>query len=758
MILADILALLPTEEKSSLAQQLKLADDSQDTLEGYLLDHSFFQHNLQTISRRMRQIFESVCLADGDIELSEIRQHVALTRHDLRLLRERGMVFMLPSLASPKKLVVPLEYFAFPETCLPGKHRLIEALRKYPINALHRIAKFNQLPATEPRARYVIEIYQFLLEKSQLPQKTDSDQHKIINILLKYGGQMSVNRFQKQLFKNERDLLPQQPFTLDNLLAVNQIHHLNPLQKLFLSGILIPIIKPDAETISELSISAELYAKTASQFNKIQQTARAGLEEKMAKATSDVSFKPRETTWLSDIKSLILLIENQQPRATQDNEPFKSDLRRFLPLLSGTEVYVSFLFQFAQWLGIIKIDGGKFRVTPAAVEYIRLEPKKQHLLTKEFIDEKLPELFSENILQYTELSQFVRLNLSQFSHQVIVTADLLELARVTPEFRHLYDDFSKFPIAFQEKLVQLLQIYHWLGFIETDAYYHHFRATSTARYALFGFVEKFATPPPEESLFIIQPNFEIIAVNILDFEIQLQLARISTLVSLDITIRFQLNKALLLNCAQSQMTVADLRDFLTTHSKTSLPQTIDYFLNDLATKEGEVQLTPVAGLLHFNDPHQLEEARILLGDSVETIDGTNILVVKSGVDLDRIEKKIQHKGFFIQSHKQPAIAKTEEADMFKEHLDMLQIPAVNTSGLPFENPATNSTDCRRLLEFAVDRQIDVIMEYRNEGYAATQRHIIPKRINDSVLEGFCFELNMVRTFRLDHIISAELQP
>ncbi|MBN2093263.1 hypothetical protein JW964_26805, partial [candidate division KSB1 bacterium] len=472
-------------------------------------------------------------------------------------------------------------------------------------------------------------------------------------------------------------------------------------------------------------------------------------------ATTDEAPPLSTDSPLENIKKILLLVENLQPRVTQDWLPFKSDYKKMLNIVNQEFEKFIFLFKFAIWSGLLQTRDGRFETSPSCLEYMKLTPAERYLLARNFLrttafDQEDP----ESNLKVIHLS--LMKILKNHKNQIINITKLLNCCSIDPEFRHLFEEYEHYEHAFIKKVTYILQRYYWLGLIEANDELSMIRLSPAGQYALCGALLPPFQPDILEEKFLVQPNLEIIAFFNMPFDILLNLARIALIVHIDLTIQFQLNKSQLVNAVQSAMSIPYLQQFLEQYSKTSLPQTVVYLFKELEDKENEISLIPLSGYLQFKDTEIQAQAKILLKDYIYDLPIGNKLLIKSGVDLRSIEQQLQRKGFFLKSFLENEIQPIKADNRLQTLLEMLEPPAFNQHELNFSNPAATKDEIQKLLFFAIEHQLKVRIEYDNETFSNSIRQVKPNELSENILKGYCYNVEMDRNFRIDRIRRAEL--
>ena len=179
-------------------------------------------------------------------------------------------------------------------------------------------------------------------------------------------------------------------------------------------------------------------------------------------------------------------------------------------------------------------------------------------------------------------------------------------------------------------------------------------------------------------------NNEIVAPFNTQFSILAQLARLTNIRSMDITIHFILNKSSLMQAYYSGISIEEMQDFLQTYSKTSLPQTMVYLLQELGEKEGEVELLPTSGYLRIRDHYLLEEVKVHIRPFILESFGSDRIILRPGLNLYQIEKQLKQKGYFLKSKMEPENSDVLPSSQLSELLDSIEPPTIDPDELDFD--------------------------------------------------------------------------
>ncbi len=283
---------------------------------------------------------------------------------------------------------------------------------------------------------------------------------------------------------------------------------------------------------------------------------------------------------------------------------------------------------------------------------------------------------------------------------------------------------------------------------------------------------------------IVQPNFEVIALpETSDYALFL-LSRFAELKSIDRVRIFMLTRRALLNAMDNGITLAKMIEFLEREAKTEIPQNVLYTLKDWGEQYGRVELR--AGLFLQADPElmavikekeqikrhllkELSDSMVILdpshrGVAAELIKEESLIYIEAddAVTATEVERAIGEYVVRRPSHTLFVI-REEDVDRCHEALKkrgifprnyMLQSKGGGEGGEPHA-PTHNYTMLRKrkrlLIEEAIRGEKMLRMVYLSGGYRETERLVVPYRVDEQYMEGYCHLREEHRVFRLDRI-------
>lgn len=715
-------------------------------------EHIFVQ-NYRALSKRYRQIYDFLYLNSPEISVAELRKKFNLNRNDFKLLEERGLLFVLPGLVAPEKLVIPLEYRFFGEIPLADENSLVTIFRNYQSARLFKTANHYRIQPQSAFAQSAAELFTHVIQNAAIELKTLSPlEHEILQAVMNFGGSIDFDHFTRKFFPQINAFHAKHRPPIDDFLGLNQLGKPTDLQMLFIRCFLVftngsPL---------KVAVPAEIYPILAQPFLEMREQEKQSLISQIHCAPLQTGLQSRVHQVDNDLKKLLLLIENQAPRMTSGGDPFKTDFRRMLELLGAEKKYWLFLIEYARWLGILIGENRHYQTAPDAVNFFHLSAHERCLLAAKFLKESLGAKEETEETRERAIQDFTLKLLKDWRMEAFCTELSYEYARLLPEFRQLFEDFNLYQTAFNKKILFILKRYFWLGLVDATPNFERVQFSTAGQYVFGGWFTRFQQSTAVEDKFFVQPSGEIIADSNIPFESLMQLARLCEIVSMDVAIRFQISQQQIINFVQQGATIQQVFDFFKEKSKTPLPQTLEFLLNDIAQKEGEVELIPVSGYLQFKDKQLVETIKILLHDYILTILQDEFILLKPNVELGYVEKLIKQKGIFIRALSHKMISGKETESRLSALLAVIEPPPFNSDDLPFANPAVERDEIRQLLQFAIAHQITVKMEYENDSFSNTVRKVDPLRLNENILEAYCHSREMNRAFLIERIRHAEL--
>lgn len=718
----------------------------------HLSQEHIFVQNYRALSKRYRQIYDFLYLNSPEIAVAELRKKFNLNRNDFKLFEERGLLFVLPSLVTPEKLVIPQEYLFFTEIPLADENSLVTVFRNYQATRLFKVANHYRIQPQPNFSQFASELYTHIIQNAATELRNLSPvEQEILEAVMNFGGSMGFEYFTRKFFPQINAFHAKHRVPMDDFLGLNQLGKPTDLQLLFIRCFLVFT----TGTLLKVAVPAEIYPILAQPFLEIRDQGKQALIHQLH-STPQIKLQSRAQQADNDLKKLLLLIENQAPRMTSGGDPFKTDFRRMLELLGAEKKYWLFLIEYARWLGILTGDNRHYQTAPEAVNFFHLSANERCLLAVKFLKESLCTKEETDEPRDRAIQDFTLKLLTDWRKEAFRTDLSYEYAGLLPEFRQLFEDFQPYQAAFNKKILFMLKRYFWLGLVDATPNFELVHFSTAGQYAFGGWYTRFQQLATVEDKFFVQPSGEIIADSNIPFETLLQLARLCEIVSMDVAIRFQISQQQIISFVQQGATIQQVFDFFREKSKTPLPQTLEFLLNDIAQKEGEVELIPVSGYLQFKDKQLFESVKVLLHDYILTILQDEFIFLKPNIELGYVEKLIKQKGLFIRAQSPKIMGGKENESRFSALLTTIEPPPFNSDDLPFANPAVERAEIRQLLHFAIAQQITVKMEYENDSFSNTLRKVDPLRMNENILEAYCHSREMNRAFLIDRIRHAEL--
>ena len=754
MRLKEIILKLSPADRTSLAARY---DVPPEKLETYFTQPDIVKNNYSILSKRLRQIVNHVFRANGLVEFEAFRKTHSVTKLDLKLLQERALIFSLPNVDRPKKIVLPLEYLFILDVPDSDPLSLISLLNNLQIESLKRIAQYNSLDcevASKPICASVI--YEYFIENieetiiSLLQVEKD-----ILKFVIQYGGKISATEFFKKYRINSHQKASHLDITIQDLYGSEHQNRLSSVQTLFLKGLLVPIFKASSYSIQMIASPSETYQLAAEEHFLECETKKRTLAKRIRESVPDTPILSNEQQFIQDIKKVLLIVENTNPKVTQSGTPYKKELQKIYQSFKLDEEYIIFLFDYLSYMELIKLQDNQFVVTSSAEDFLNLPLKTIHLLSKNFLTHSSISMDEDLELNPNDIIKLILHILNDFKENFSKVSFFLEYAGYCSSLIRFAEAAKKQKHTFNQIGYKILKSMFWLGLIELKGDFEFVRLSAAGQYVIAGRIKNFQTHKPEEK-FTVLSNNEIVAPFNTRFKILQQLASFSTINSMDVTIHFNLNKARLMQAYHKGVNIGDIHDFLKEYSKTPLPQTMLYLFQELEEKVGEIELMPASGYVKIRDPYLLEQIKIHLRQYIFEIIGKDRIILRPHLNLSHLEKQLKQKGYFLKSNIQPTDSARLSSSQLSDLLKLIEPPKFAQEDLNFPNPAYDRDDIGRLLLFAIKHQLQVKIEYLSESSTTTVRKINPKRLDSNMLEAYCYTRESSRIFRVDRVQWAEL--
>jgi len=756
MRIEEIIEKLPKFEVRTIAQRLRIS--SRD-IGKQLVSENLFRRSYKDLPKRLRRMVNYVFRHDGEVSFEELQRRRGATERDLEALQNKGLLFCLPSLENPQKVVMPHEFFFLIDLPDTDPTSLITGLKRYQSNEIKKIAAHLGVDYNQPKAACASNIYFHLLQNAESIANSLSPREKeIIRFVAQWDGVVSIWKLtRKYPLSSEGSYYLYANFSTATLLGMDAWGRRDPtpVQKLFLRGLLIPIAPSSWGLVREVAIPKEIFPVVAKEYLEEKRKKTADLKRKMVlpdpgKIISNAFLLQR------DLKKIFLLTESINPRATQKELPYKTELKKASGNFHLDPDYLLFLFIYAKEFKLIKVLDSQFVLAEDATAYLNLSPDDQALLARRFFWEKNAQT-GEFIDYLTGWTRRMLVDiLEEFKDQFIKIDLLEEYARFHSTYIHLlqaYDDYSQ---RFKNLLRDALKLLFWLGFLEYSERMEAVRLSPLGRYAFMDEKIPFPTEEPQEERFVVQPNNEITALFNTKFDVLKTLALFCNIKSMDVSIIFSLDKRQLIRAVDRGMKVKKIIAFLEKGSKNPLPQPVRYMLEEVARREGEIELKPCGGYIKIRDPQLIPELKAFLQRDVDDVIGQEVIVLRTGIDLIKLEEELKRRGYFLKPGKRYESRRRPRKAFIHQLLEEEKKPRFEEEELYFSNPAYDEDEIEEMLNFAIEKELKVKIHYTSEDGSTTLRVIEPQGIYGRMISAYCHLREANRVFRLDRIDYAEL--
>lgn len=755
MRLKEIIQNLSQEDRTALATNYDILPEE---LENYFTQPDIVKNNYTILSKRLRKIVNYLFRANGLLVFNEFRKKMSATKQDLKFLQERALIFSLPNTNSPQKIVLPLEYLFILDVPENDPLSWISLLNNLQIETLRQIAQFNSLNyniLSKPICASII--YEYFTENIENTITSLSQaENDILRFVIQYDGKVSASEFFRRFQINSHKKISYLDINIRDLYGTEHDRRPSYVQKLFLKGLLIPILQNSSHSIQTIATSSETYKLAAEEYIQECEKKKQAIAKKMQANAPNTPILSNKKQIIQDIKKILLIIENSNIRITQSGIPYKNELRKIYKDFKLDEDYTSFLFNYLSYMELIKPHTDKFEVASTAADFLNLPLKNIYLLSNNFLMYSLHSIDEFLALNLDDIINLILHILKEFKENFSSVSLFLEYAHCCGSFIRLVEAMKSQEQRFYQICHKILKRMFWLGLLESKNDFEFVRLSAAGQYVFYGRIKHFQMDDVEEEKFSVLSNNDIVAPFNTRFEILQRLASFATINSMDVTIHFNLNKTRLIQAYHKGLKIKDIYAFLEQYSKTPLPQTILYLLQELGEKEGEVELIPASGYIKIRDQYLLEKIKIHLRQYILEAIGDNRIILRPDLNLYHLEKQLKQKGYFLKTDVQKKKLARASNSKLVELLESIEPPEINQEDLNFSNPAYDKDNIKKLLAFAITYHLQVRIEYQNESLSTSVRKIDPKKIHSNILEAYCYSRESSRAFRIDRIQWAEL--
>jgi hypothetical protein len=262
--LTAILRNLPPDEVRQIARTHLLPEEGPlDPLAQHLARSRTLLNGLKNELRPVTNLIERLAVFGPIADLdSEILGGLAPAR--LEAAQRKGLLFLLPSAANPRQVVLPTEYALMREIRRPPTTDLISGLRVLGIDHARLVARILKRPETRTTALLLADIHDHLLaEADEIGRQASPGERQILGVLLDRGGVMDAGAFHRE-FQLVSSQATNGPFPVADLFGLGRTRgRPTDAQRLFQKGLLHAATEKNhpGGTAIQIYIPSELVAR-----------------------------------------------------------------------------------------------------------------------------------------------------------------------------------------------------------------------------------------------------------------------------------------------------------------------------------------------------------------------------------------------------------------------------------------------------------------------------------------------------------------
>lgn len=342
--------------------------------------------------------------------------------------------------------------------------------------------------------------------------------------------------------------------------------------------------------------------------------------------------------------------------------------------------------------------------------------------------------------------------------------------------------------------------------------------------------------------FIVQPTHEIIVPPDLQLPTFYKLNEIAHVKSIDVMSLLYMDKTSIRQALDHGWDAEDIITFLTETSRTPVPDSLKYLVQECAEKHGQVNMGHAGGFLVVDDENMLNQMRTnkKIAASIKTVIDNKVVLLNVDTDVKRLAREMQKIGFmphlesehvtvgddtftlslskddmtrviaavkYVLSLKDekgrevahermsPLLERLKSDPKTYAQISDLADPLLRTWSTATEtllntkieevrsnyesqvnhlvsnssravttkfaydgaNPAKSKPDMIRMVEFAIDKEFDLEIEYVKANGSEVQEIIRPESLESDRLFAFCSSRKVHCAYRLERILSIKLE-
>jgi hypothetical protein len=284
---------------------------------------------------------------------------------------------------------------------------------------------------------------------------------------------------------------------------------------------------------------------------------------------------------------------------------------------------------------------------------------------------------------------------------------------------------------------------------------------------------------------LVQADLTVVAPGPLETQLAIDMGQVADVESAGSATVYRVTEATVRRALDIGRTAGELHELFRTRSRTPVPQSLTYLIDDVARRHGRLRGGTAASFLRCDDPVLLSE--VVAHQAAASMELRRIAptVLVSPLPLADVLDELRKAGFAPAAedtdgqvldlrpsrHRLPAPARTRRAgtpvppsdERLREivhHLRAGDVAAATRRGrtvsLTAGSGAADTAATLALLREAIERQGHVLIDFVDSRGVASQRVVTPFRVGGGVLEGQDNTSDTVRHYPLHRITSASL--
>lgn len=291
-------------------------------------------------------------------------------------------------------------------------------------------------------------------------------------------------------------------------------------------------------------------------------------------------------------------------------------------------------------------------------------------------------------------------------------------------------------------------------------------------------------PDPVDHV-LVQADLTVVAPGPLEPQLGIEIGQVADVESAGSATVYRVTESSVRRALDIGRTAEDLHDLFRTRSRTPVPQSLTYLIDDVARRHGQLRGGVAASFLRGDDPVLLAE--VLAHPAAASLELRRIAptVVVSPLPLADVLEELRKAGFAPAAegadgqvldlrpsgHRLPAAARPrrtgppaapsdERLGDIVRHLRAGDAASATRRGrtvsLRSGSGASDTSDTLALLREAIEQEGQVLIDFVDASGVASRRVVMPFRVGGGILEGRDDATDSVRQYPLHRITSASL--